>query len=189
MDLDYLSNNRAAEASNTSNFIGELSGQLSRHLSYSTGAQWDPLSNGFSRAQAALRYRKQPNQLFNIGYRWRNYNPAQLYQLYPTDISFRWPLAAGWYGLGRWQYSFNFGRTTESFLGIEKETCCWRLRVIGRHYINGATTTNILAPDAKAETAVFVQLELKGLTSFGNKVDQFLQRSLNGYQPSSYFDD
>ncbi|MDD2760603.1 MAG: LPS assembly protein LptD, partial [Methylomonas sp.] len=194
VDLDYLSDSRAAETSNTSNFIGELSGQLSRHLTYSTGAQWDPLANGFSRTQALLKYRNQPDQIFDIGYRWRNYNPAELYQLYgndisQSDISFRWPLAAGWYGLGRWQYAFNFGKTTESFIGIEKETCCWRLRVIGRHYINGATNTNILDPDAKAENAVFVQLELKGLVGFGNKVDQFLQRTLNGYQPSSYFDD
>jgi LPS-assembly protein len=106
-----------------------------------------------------------------------------------SDISFRWPLFAGWYGLGRWQYAFNYAKTTESFIGVEKENCCWRLRVIGRRYINGATTTNILAPDAKPETAVFVQLELKGLTSFGDSVDQFLQQNLNGYRPANYFED
>ena len=194
VDLDYLNDTRAPETSDTSNFVGELSGQMTKHLSYTTGAQWDPLTNGFSRAQAGLKYRNQPDQIFDVGYRWRAYNEADIYQMTKddisqSDVSFRWPLAAGWYGLGRWQYSFNFAKTTESFIGIEKETCCWRLRVIGRRYINGATTTNILAPDAKPENAVFVQLELKGLTSFGDQVDTFLQRNLSGYRPYDYFED
>ena len=194
VDLDYLNDTRAPETSTTSNFVGELSGQFTRHLSYMTGAQWDPLANGFARAQSVLKYRNQPDQIFDIGYRWRNNNPNDLSALAQTqisqfDTSFRWPIAAGWYGLGRWQYSFNFDKTTESFIGIEKENCCWRFRIIGRRYINGATTTNILAPDAKAENALFVQLELKGLSSFGNQVDQFLQQNLPGYRPADYFED
>ncbi|MGR8929690.1 MAG: LPS-assembly protein LptD [Gammaproteobacteria bacterium] len=194
VDLDYLNNNRPAETTTTSNFVGELSGQMTPHLSYMGGMQWDPIANGFNRMQAMLKYRNQPDQIFDVGYRYRRKTPSDQsalaqYSISQSDASFRWPLAAGWYGLGRWQYSFNFGRTTESFIGIEKETCCWRFRIIGRRYINGATTTNFLAPDAKAENAVFVQLELKGLTSFGNQIDQFLKRNLNGYQPASYFDD
>ncbi|WP_230874552.1 LPS-assembly protein LptD [Methylomonas sp. LL1] len=194
VDLDYLNDNRAVENSRTSNFVGEVSGQITKHLSYSTGAQWDPITNGFARTQAILKYRNQPDQIFDVGYRWRNYNPNDIFQgtttdISQSDVSFRWPLAAGWYGLGRWQYSFNFSATTESFIGFEKETCCWRLRVIGRRYINGANNTNILSPDAKPENAVFVQLELKGLTSFGDSVDQFLKENLNGYRPADYFED
>ena len=196
VDLDYLSNNGPTQTTKTSNFVGELSGQLTRHLSYMTGAQWDPLANSLARGQAVLKFRNQPDQIFDIGYRYRRKTPLDQilstqpysYSISQSDMSFRLPLFAGWYGLGRWQYSFNFDKTTESFIGIEKETCCWRLRVIGRRYINGATTTDFLAPDAKPENALFVQLELKGLTSFGNQIDQFLQRNLNGYQPASYFD-
>jgi LPS-assembly protein len=193
------------QTENTSNFIGELAGQINSNLSYTTGAQWDPVQNGIARGLAMLKYRNQPDQIFDIGYRYRRntandqssflnaINNATVVPVGQTisqsDVSFRWPIAAGWYGLGRWQYSFNFGKTTESFIGIEKETCCWRFRVIGRRYINGANTTNILAPDAKPENAVFVQLELKGLTGFGDQVDKFLQRNLNGYHPASYFED
>ncbi len=194
VDLDYLTNNRAPQSSTTSNFVGELSGQLTTHLSYVTGAQWDPILNSVTRTQIGLKYRNQPDQIFDVGYRYRKkvpYDESSLSQrpISQSDVSFRWPLAQGWYGLGRWQYSFDFGKTTESFVGIEKETCCWRLRVIGRRYINGANTTDILAPDAKPENALFVQLELKGLTSFGNQIDKFLQRSLTGYQPAEYFED
>ena len=200
------------QTSSTSNFIGELGGQINHHLSYTTGAQWDPEANGIARGLAVLKYRNQPDEIFDVGYRYRRSTPndqsAFVNNLYntnttntlnsqtavgqsisQTDVSFRWPIAAGWYGLGRWQYSFNFDKTTESFVGIEKENCCWRLRLLGRRYINGANTTNILAPDAKPENAIFVQIELKGLTGFGNQVDQFLQQNLNGYRPANYFDD
>lgn len=181
------------QTSKTSNFIGELSGQMTRNLSYMTGAQWDPEANNLARGQAVLKFRNQPDEIFDIGYRYRR-NTANGLTTLPqttisqTDVSFRWPLFGQWYGLGRWQYSLNFDKTTESFIGLEKENCCWRFRIIGRRYINGATTTNILDPNAKPETAFFVQLELKGLTSFGDSVDTFLQTNLNGYRKAGYFD-
>lgn len=184
----------APQTSTTSNFIAELSGQLTNHLSFVTGGQWDPILNSVTRTQIGLKFRNQPDQIFDIGYRYRKkvpYDQSALSQrpISQSDISFRWPIAESWYGLGRWQYSFDFGKTTESIIGIEKETCCWRLRVIGRRYINGAGTTNILAPDAKPENALFVQLELKGLTKFGDQIDKFLQRTIHGYHPAEYFED
>ncbi|MGY6276628.1 LPS assembly protein LptD [Methylomonas sp. MgM2] len=194
VDLDYLVNVQAPRTSTTSNFIGEISGQISHHLSYAAGTQWDPFLNSFTRNQIGLKFRNQPNQIFDISYRYRRkvpYDESTLAQrpISQFDTSFRWPIAQGWYGLGRWQYSFDFGETTESFIGIEKETCCWRLRLIGRRYINGATNSSLLEPDAKPENAIFVQLELKGLTGFGNQIDKFLQRGLPGYHPYDYFQD
>lgn len=193
VDLDYLNDTFPTQTSTTSNFIGEVSGQITRSLSYLAGAQWDPVKNSFTRAQGGLKFRNQPDQIFDIGYRYRGNSPNNQYvnqsTISQSDASFRWPVAAGWYALGRWQYSFNFAKTTESFIGFEKENCCWRFRVIGRRYINGANTTNFLAPDAKPENAIFVQLELKGLTSFGNSVDQFLQTNLPGFHPAKYFED
>ena len=181
------------QISQTSNFVGEFSGQMTKHLSYMTGAQWDPENNAVGRGQAVLKYRSQPNEIFDIGYRYRrtslsgitNVPQAEISQ---TDVSFRWPLLGDWYGLGRWQYALNFDKTTESFIGVERENCCWRFRILGRRFINGAYTSNILDPDAKPETAFFVQLELKGLTSFGDSIDTFLQTNLNGYRKASYFD-
>jgi len=36
--------------------------------------------------------------------------------------------------------------------------------------------------DVELEQGVFIQLELKGLSSFGDKLDEFLEKSLKGYQ-------
>ncbi|QSB00214.1 LPS assembly protein LptD [Methylomonas sp. EFPC1] len=176
------------ETSNTSNFVGELSGQFSKHWSYMTGTQWDPEANGFARGQVALKYNMQPNQIVNLGYRYRRNPLDSLQTISQTDVSFRLPLFGEWYGFGRWQYSLNFDKTTESFIGVERENCCWRFRILGRRFINGANTIAFIDPSTKPETAFFVQLELKGLSSFGDNVDTFLQTNLKGYRKASYFE-
>lgn len=182
--------------SNTSNYVGEVSGQVDENLSYETGAQWNTEQNSLASGRAILKFRKQPNQLLDIGYRYRNAsaNPYILPTLVPgstaaqanislTDVSFRWPIFGQWYAMGRWQYSLNFDKTLESFIGLEKENCCWRFRLIGRRFINGATTNSYVAANVAPQTAFFVELELKGLSGIGDDVDSFLQTVLNGYRP------
>ncbi|WP_394753517.1 LPS assembly protein LptD [Crenothrix sp.] len=105
-----------------------------------------------------------------------------------TDTSVRWPIYDDWYGIGRWQYSWLYNRTQEAFLGLEKENCCWRFRIIGRRYFNGLTnpsgsSTAALDPNqAQAQTGVFFQIELKGLTGIGQKLDDFFEKNIYGYQ-------
>ncbi len=161
-----------------SNLVGELSGQFSDHLSVTSGVQWSPNSSKFTRFNAALRYRHLPGKIVNIGYRYRRDNPLNPATIDQSDFSFKWPLLDHWYAVGRWQYSIRYGKTVESFLGLERDNCCWRFRVIGRQFLNNISNST----QATQDYAVFVQLELKGLTSFGDKVDQFLQKNLAGYR-------
>ncbi len=168
-----------AETNSTSNLVVELSGQLTDHLSFSSGIQWNPDVNDITRGQAEIRFRNNPDQIVNIGYRYRRDNINAAATIIQTDTSFRWPIYDNWYGVGRWQYSLKFNSTKESFLGLEKESCCWRFRVIWRRFANTITGD---ADEDKMDEGVFVQLELKGLTSFGDKVDEFLEKNLKGYQ-------
>jgi len=195
---DYIS----VLTSKTSNFISEISGQINPNLSYSTGAQYNPASNSLARGQAVLKFRNQPNEIFDIGYRYRSaaanplipitYVPGTVGTANPTpanismtDVSFRWPIFDHWYAMGRWQYSLNFNKTLESFVGLERENCCWRFRIIGRRYINGATQSSYVASNVAPQTGFFIELELKGLSGIGDDVDYFLQTALNGYRPAS----
>lgn len=186
-----------------SNVVAELSGQITNNLSFSSGLQWDPYkydlpctqdgsnpgcfkaAKDIPRTQIALHYRSEPNQIVNLGYRYRQ-------DLISTgDVSFRWPLLANWFAVGRWQYSLLYDKTTESFLGLEKENCCWRFRIIGRRYINGLNVTDVgtqgaalnqqLVANSESQTAVIFQIELKSLSAFGDNVDAFLQKNIYGY--------
>ena len=164
------------ETNNFSNVVAELSGQLTDHWSFSSGIQWNPEVNDISRGQVDVRYRNRAEQIINLGYRYRRDNPESAASIIQTDASIRWPIYDNWFGVGRWVYSLKDNFSTESFLGLEKESCCWRFRVVWRRFAedNNSSDNNI-------DQGVFVQLELKGQASFGEKVDEFLEENLRGY--------
>ncbi len=165
------------ETNNFSNVVAELSGQLTDHWSFSSGIQWNPEVNDISRGQVDVRYRNRAEQIINLGYRYRRDDPERAASIIQSDVSIRWPISDNWFGVGRWLYSLKDNFSTESFLGLEKESCCWRFRVVWRRFgkdNNSSDNDNI-------DQGVFVQLELKGLASFGEKVDEFLEENLRGY--------
>ncbi|MCK4841697.1 MAG: LPS-assembly protein LptD [Methylococcales bacterium] len=166
------------ETNSMSNLVAELRAQLTDHLSLSAGIQWNPDINDISRGQGEIRYESEHKRILNLGYRYRRDNHDVAASIIQTDASFKWPIYNNWNAVGRWQYSLKFNSTKESFLGLEKESCCWRFRVIWRRFANTLTDS----VDAKMDQGIFVQLELKGLASFGDKVDDFLEKNLKGYQ-------
>jgi LPS-assembly protein len=143
-----------------------------------------------------LHYMDQPGEIVNLGYRYRkntiypDLSGARTFDIIQSDVSFHWPVYNDWSAVGRWTYSLLNNSTQESFFGVEKENCCWRFRVIGRRWINSInlnTNPNIqnsLAIDATgiSQTGVFFQIELKSLTGIGEKLDEFFEQQIYGYQ-------
>jgi LPS-assembly protein len=191
-----LSPSIAPDTDPTSSLVAELNGVITNDLSFRSGLQWNPYAGRLTRGLATLHYQDEENRILNLSYRYRldpriaQLTPGIVQQLPPgtlnvdqADGSVRWPLFAGLAGIGRMQYSFPDGKILESFLGFEKESCCWRFRIIGRYWIQTIeTTSGVVAGTGKANTGIFAQLEFKGFASFGDKVDQFLQRNIAGYQ-------
>ena len=164
-----------------SNLVTEFNVQLTEHLAFKSAFQWDHYENEITRTELSLKYLNRPNQIINLGYRFRQTLGGNGL-LEQTDVSFRWPLFDNWYVVGRWQYSLFYNSTIESFAGFEKESCCWRFRIIGRRYVN---TINALFGEeftGESQAGVFVQLELKGLSAFGDKLDQFFEKNIYGYR-------
>jgi LPS-assembly protein len=64
-------------------------------------------------------------------------------------------------------------QTMEAFAGVEFGRCCWRMRLLGRHLKN--------RPDSSGTNSVMVQVELAGLGSIGQRIDNFLERGIYGY--------
>lgn len=170
-----------------SNLVSEVFAGLSENWSIRAGGQYNPERDQIDRGLVALQYNNRKNEILNLAYRYRrNQYTLDCIKGDPnngcldlTDVSFRLPIAEGWHAIGRWQYSLQDQVTLESFLGIERETCCWRFTLLGRHYINNlqpGTNQN------QSNNGIFVQLELKGLTRLGDQVDLFLQRSISGYR-------
>jgi LPS-assembly protein len=174
-----------------SNIIGELSARINDHVAIDSGVQYDPYQSEISRGKAMLHLTNQPNEILNLGYRYRKMSPmlfpnlpnSRPNDIIQSDISFHYPIYDNWSAIGRWQYSLLYNSTQESFFGVEKENCCWKFRVVGRRYLNNL---NVFASDADvqgtSQTGVFFQVELKGLTGMGEKLDTFLEQNIYGYR-------
>lgn len=190
--------NRPLETSSFSNLVTDLNVQFTDHLSADTGLQWSPDINDIVRGEAALHYINQPGEIINLGYRYRKNTvvtfPDRRNDIIQSDISFHWPVYDNWYAVGRWQYSLLTNSTRDSFIGVEKENCCWRFRIIGRRWVNnvvlnpfGNTAIGDVSfanfnPEGESQTGVFFQVELKGFTGIGENLDNFFEQNIYGYR-------
>jgi LPS-assembly protein len=89
------------------------------------------------------------------------------------DVSGRYPIGKNWNVVGRWYQSLRDNRILEMLGGVEYDSCCWAVRLVGRSYI-----TNI---EGDRNNSILVQLELKGLGNLGQNVEALLRRSVLGY--------
>jgi LPS-assembly protein len=164
-----------ADETSTSAVVGELGARLYKHWSGRASFQWDPDQDEepLQKRVVELHYETPENHLINLAYRFdQGTTPLTRYE--DTDLSVRWPVNPGLELVGRWFYSMEHGETLEAFAGLEYGRCCWRVRLLGRHFKN--------APGDSGTNSVMVQVEFAGLGALGHQVDKFLERGIYGYQ-------
>ena len=164
--------NQTPVEDDTSAVVGELNTQFTEHWQFRSALKYDPHQSMTDRASAGIHFRDGNQRILNLSYRTRQDIARQVEQ---TDVSYKWPLSQTWSTIGRWNYSLEYDRTLEAFLGVEKDTCCWRFRILARRYLNDAL-------DEEPNDSIMFQLELKGLSSFGAKLESFLQDGILGYR-------
>jgi LPS-assembly protein len=112
------------------------------------------------------RYQPEIGKVLNAGYR---YTRDQLGQI---DVSGQWPLANGWYGVGRYNYSTREKRLVESVVGLEYDGGCWVGRVV---------VQRLATQVGRVNNALFFQLELNGFARLGSNPLELLKRTVPGY--------
>lgn len=166
-DRDVTLPGQPADEQSSSSLVAELDLRLSRAWKTVAGVQWDPHETKTERSNIRLQYRPDPRHLWNFAYRYRSDELEQL------DTSALWQITPRWHGVMRWNYSLPDSALLEALGGIEYESCCWILRVLGRSYISDTQGEN--------NDAILLQLELKGLTSFGDPIESVLEDGILGY--------
>lgn len=155
------------EDQSSSNLVAEMDLRLSPSWKFITGLQWDPFESKTERSSLRLQYRPDRRQLWNFAYRYRS---GELEQI---DTSALWYFTPRWHGVMRWNYSLPERELLETLAGLEYESCCWTLRLLGRSFVNET--------GGERNDAVLVQLELKGLTSIGDPIESLLEDGILGY--------
>lgn len=151
-------------------FVGEVAINFNRRFSAGIGSQWDPDERRTDLSAVRAQYRGDEGAVVNLGYRFRRTFGSPVEQV---DASWLAPISPAWRVLGRWNYSIADRRTIEAFAGLQWESCCVAVRLLGRHYVRNR--------EGEKNNALFVEVELKGLGRFGRDSEELLQRAILGY--------
>lgn len=113
------------------------------------------------------RYLFGSDGVLNLSYRYRRDLLKQ------ADVSFLYPLSPVWSLVGRYYYSFQDNKTLEAIAGVQWDSCCLAVRLVGRHYVRNR--------EGDQDNQLRVEFVLKGLASIGQDTDKNLRRSILGY--------
>ena len=157
----------ALRTSAESDVLGSVGGRLFRHWTFDATTQYNRLQQRSERYTAALRYSPEAAKVLNASYRFNRETIRQI------DLSTQWPIASGWYGVGRYNYSFLDRRLLEGLAGVEYNAGCWVLR---------AVVQRVQAAAQVAATGFFLQIEFNGVGQIGTDDPvALLSRSVPGY--------
>jgi LPS-assembly protein len=150
-----------------SDLLASVGGRLQQRLSFDATTEYNPYDHRVERYSVGMRYAPEVAKLFNASYRF------QRDLLRQVDISGQWPVAAGWYAVGRYNYSFFDHRLLEGLAGAEYNAGCWVFRFVVQRLAAASTVTS---------TALVFQLEFTGVGQIGTaEAVQLLKRDVPGY--------
>lgn len=129
--------------------------------------QRDPKFRRTDLASLRARYLFPNDGVINLSYRYRR---ALLEQV---DFSFLYPINPTWSVVGRHYYSLRDRKILESLVGVQWDSCCIAVRLVGRRYMRNR--------DGRLDDTLMLQIELKGLGSAGQDTRSTLRRAILGY--------
>ncbi|AOE49118.1 LPS-assembly protein LptD [Kangiella sediminilitoris] len=174
--------NMPVETNKQSGLLAEVNWRWTENIEVKSAIEWDDQESETTHGLVNMHYEPKTNHIINLGHRYRKTLTRTQEE---AELAFAWPLAQDWRLLGRYNQDLTENRTNDSFLGLEYESCCWAVRVVGRRYINiqldsqGALLPN--QPDEHS-SGVYVQFVLKGIGSLQGSTTQFLEDSIYGYE-------
>jgi len=162
-----------------SDYAIDLTSQLSDDWKVMSQYQWNPNTRLTDLGSITLQKRIKTDGIINFSYRYRRYPGSITPMLEQYDASIVYPISDRWRLLGHWTYSTLDKKTIEALAGIEYDSCCIALRLVGRHYVN---TYNYTTQLGSANTAIMLEVEFKGMGQFTGQSENALRNGILGYQ-------
>ncbi|HEX5306240.1 MAG TPA: LPS assembly protein LptD [Dyella sp.] len=162
-----------------SDYVAQASVQLNDQWRASTSYQWSPNTRLTDLGTLALQRRISSDGILNFSYRFRRVPGRTNTLLEQYDASTVYPISERLRLLARWTYSVKDRRTVEALAGLQYESCCVIVSLIGRHYVN---QYDITASRPDSNNAIMFELQFKGLGAFNGQAEDFLRRGILGYQ-------
>jgi len=176
----------------TSPIAAQISGQFGNSLRVSSDLIFDHRENHIDGANLSLRYMDDRYRIMNVSYRYTrdpvmaspiNPNPIAQEPQNQLDTSIIWPVARQWSVIARANYDFEYQVELDTFAGIEYNDCCYRIRVMGRRWLNFDYSADLLqrVTNDDYDRGIFVDIQLKGLGNISERVGNLLDKAIVGY--------
>jgi len=131
------------------------------------------------RSSIATEYRIDDNKLVQMNHRYiRDLSGEEINQF---GVTASWPINQNWHWVGRWYRDAQRSRTTESFGGIQYESCCWALRVTYQRSLSNRFDATGLRTADEFDSGIALQFIIKGIGSRRSNSD-ILEQGMFGYR-------
>ncbi|MBE0510200.1 MAG: LPS assembly protein LptD [Gammaproteobacteria bacterium] len=159
---------QSADTRRRSDILAELGLSPMDSLNMRLTQQWNPSQQQLEQLSVGVRYRPDQGKLLRANYRY--YRPETQRQ---ADLTVLWPLNRQWRILAHHNHDLEYQRSMLNLVGLEYESCCWttRLAVLARRD----------TVSSELKHSIMLTLELKGLASLGQSLEQSIGRGILDY--------
>jgi LPS-assembly protein len=201
-ELMYFANRRVTLCNNTTctdnpfnpdnhRKLSPLSGVLDYHISqlwqFTANGIWNPITKQLDNSTLQLHFQPSELQIINIGYNFARNGDIQSgitenssqNNLKNTDLSFSWPIIHDVSVLGRWSQAWNTNHLQNLLYGLQYDTCCWAVRLVGGRAFIGPNPDN--KNTLQYNNQFYIQFSLKGLGDIGSGNPEKILSSISGY--------
>jgi len=148
-------------------WVGDVSYAVNDRWSVGGSYQWDPKYRRKDLASVRTRYLVGDTGVVNLSYRYRRDLLEQV------DLNFLYPVNESWSLVGRYYYSLDDNQLLEGIAGVQWESCCMAVRLVGRRHVHNR--------QGELGNSLQLEIELKGLGSAGPDTESRLRRAILGY--------
>ncbi len=184
---DILRAQAADLSDNSSDLAGELGVRLSESWRFQADLLVDQDVSRVGKGGLSMRYRNPDRTVFNAAYRYTRdalvlAATPRIEDIEQADFSFMLPVSDSWGLVGRWNHDIARNRELEVFGGFEYESCCWRIAVLARRWLDRQNDV-LFADSTDYNTGLFIEFQFKGLGGVGKQVAGILRDGVYGYIP------
>ena len=174
----------------SSEIAGDISFTPAGNINLRTSLVYDPHSERMNSGHFVASYSPDQQTVFNLGYSFRR-PLTTLFEQPVTEeahVSAYFPLDNNWRFFAAMNYSMEANTSVEDMVGVEYDTCCWKVRLLHlRYYENiSGQIPDFDNPDLEREHSTQFQIVLKGMGGFGNRITNIMEDMIRGFKDSDY---
>jgi len=160
------------ETDDRSSYLGAINFNPHRNWRLKGDIQWEPETDHTEVGNARIQYLYDKGRIVNMDYRFRRN------ELRSQGLSLAWRINPRWQVFAGHLYDLENEHGLEDFLGVRYDSCCWGMRIVGKKQFD-----TLVGTEPRFENAVYLEFELKGLSSLGSRkdIDTALKNGILGY--------